>query len=164
MSPQRQFQSFTTTAESSLSHTNHKQLSGATIYDEPENFLEVEVCNPKTHFPSGDSKGMYTDYEIICRTNLPGFPKRQSSVRRRYSDFELFRKLLIKELQLSNHPKVSVPHLPGKIVLSNRFSDAVIEERRQGLHKWLGSVAGHPLLQTGSKVLIRFMQDPVFNG
>ena len=64
MSPQRQFQSFTTTAESSLSHTNHKQLSGATIYDEPENFLEVEVCNPKTHFPSGDSKGMYTDYEI----------------------------------------------------------------------------------------------------
>ncbi|CDO94449.1 unnamed protein product [Kluyveromyces dobzhanskii CBS 2104] len=164
MSPQRQFQSFATTAESTLSQTKRKQLTGATIYDEPENFLEVEVCHPKTHFPSGNSKGMYTDYEIICRTNLPGFSKRSSSVRRRYSDFELFRKLLIKELQLSNHPKVSVQHLPGKILLSNRFNDTVIEERRQGLNKWMGSVAGHPLLQTGSKVLIRFIQDPTFQG
>lgn len=164
MSLNKKFQAFSTTAETSLSHTNRKGLSGASLYEEPENFLEVDVFNPKTHFPSGDSKGMFTDYEIICRTNMPGFPKRISNVRRRYSDFELFRKMLIKELQMSNHPKVMVPHLPGKILLSNRFSDPAIEERRQGLNTWLTTVAGHPLLQTGSKVLVRFLQDEYFRG
>ncbi|CAF3665608.1 unnamed protein product [Fusarium graminearum] len=79
---------------------------------------------------------------------------RQSSVRRRYSDFEYFRDILERE-----SARVTIPPLPGK-VFTNRFSDDVIEGRRAGLEKFLKIVVGHPLLQTGSKVLAAFVQDP----
>ena len=45
-----------------------KQQTFDEIYGVPENFLEIEVRNPQTH---GYSRKMYTDYEIICRTNIP---------------------------------------------------------------------------------------------
>lgn len=161
----RQFKSFSTTEQSSLPQ-GHKGPSYSEIYAEPENFLEIEVVNPKTHFPnSASSNKMFTDYEIICRTNLPSFNKRFSKVRRRYSDFEFFRKCLTKELSMyANHPRVVIPHLPGKIILSNRFNQDCIEERRQGLNKWIQSVAGHPLLQSGSKTLVRFIEEETFIG
>lgn len=95
---------------------------------------------------------MYTDYEILCRTNIPAFKLRQSSVRRRYSDFEYFRDILERE-----SARVTIPPLPGK-VFTNRFSDDVIENRRAGLEKFIKIVVGHPLLQTGSKVLAAFVQ------
>ncbi len=95
---------------------------------------------------------MYTDYEIVCRTNIPAFKLRQSTVRRRYSDFEYFRDILERE-----SARVTIPPLPGK-VFTNRFSDDVIEGRRAGLEKFLKIVVGHPLLQTGSKVLAAFVQ------
>lgn len=53
--------------------------------------------------------------------------------------------------------QVTIPPLPGK-VFTNRFSDDVIENRRAGLEKFLKIVVGHPLLQTGSKVLAAFVQ------
>lgn len=161
----REFKSFSTTEQNSLPQ-GHKGPSYSEIYAEPENFLEVEVRNPKTHIPNGsNTRGMFTDYEIVCRTNLPSFHVRVSRVRRRYSDFEFFRKCLLKELSLySNHPKVAIPHLPGKILLSNRFNDDVIEERRQGLNKWVQAVVGHPLLQSGSKTLVRFIEEKKFTG
>jgi hypothetical protein len=43
-------------------------------------------------------------------------------------------------------------------VFTNRFSDDVIEHRREGLQRFLQIVVGHPLLQTGSKVLASFVQ------
>ena len=43
-------------------------------------------------------------------------------------------------------------------VFTNRFSDDVIEHRREGLQRFLQIVVGHPLLQTGSKVLGSFVQ------
>ena len=95
---------------------------------------------------------MYTSYEILCRTNIPAFKLKQSSVRRRYSDFEYFRDILERE-----SARVTIPPLPGK-VFTNRFSDDVIEHRREGLQRFLQIVAGHPLLQTGSKVLSSFVQ------
>ncbi len=95
---------------------------------------------------------MYTDYEIVCRTNIPAFKLRQSLVRRRYSDFEYFRDILERE-----SARVTIPPLPGK-VFTNRFSDDVIEHRREGLQRFLQIVVGHPLLQTGSKVLAGFVQ------
>ena len=97
-------------------------------------------------------RSMYTDYEILCRTNIPSFKLRQSTVRRRYSDFEYFRDILERE-----SARVTIPPLPGK-VFTNRFSDDVIEGRRAGLEKFLKIVVGHPLLQTGSKVLAAFVQ------
>ncbi|GBL48190.1 Sorting nexin-3 [Candidozyma auris] len=129
----------------------HKKQSFDDIYGEPEDFLEVEVRNPITHY----GKDPYTDYEIVCRTNIPAFKKRQSRVRRRYSDFVTFRKIL--ELEAS---KIVIPPLPGKILLqSNRFNDVNIEQRRQGLEKFLVIVSGHPLLQTKSTTLRDFIQD-----
>lgn len=55
--------------------------------------------------------------------------------------------------------RVIIPPLPGKILLnSNKFNDLNIEKRRQGLEKFISIVSGHPLLQTGSKTLIEFIQ------
>ncbi|KAG8953491.1 Sorting nexin-3 [Tulasnella sp. 424] len=121
------------------------------IYSVPESFLEIEVRNPQTH---GFGRKMYTDYEVQCRTNIPAFKLTRSIVRRRYSDFEAFRDILERE-----STRVNIPPLPGK-VFTNRFSDEVIEGRREGLERFLAIVAGHPLLQTGSKVLCAFLQDP----
>lgn len=119
------------------------------LYAPPENFLEIEVRNPQTH---GIGRKMYTDYEIVCRTNIPAFKLKHSVVRRRYSDFEYFRDMLERE-----SARVTIPQLPGK-VFTNRFSDDVIEHRREGLQRFLQIVVGHPLLQTGSKVLAGFVQ------
>lgn len=113
------------------------------------------------------------------QTNIPAFRVRYSSVRRRYSDFEYFRDILERE-----STRVNIPPLPGK-VFTNRFTDEVIESRREGLERFLQVVAGHPLLQvrgaasrcafvwdiadsfslsqTGSKVLCAFLQDPGFD-
>jgi len=99
---------------------------------------------------------MYTSYEIVCRTNIPAFKLKHSVVRRRYSDFEYFRDILERE-----STRVTIPPLPGK-VFTNRFSDDVIEHRREGLQRFLQIVAGHPLLQTGSKVLASFIQGMSF--
>ncbi|KAG8534234.1 40S ribosomal protein S4 [Bacidia gigantensis] len=128
-----------------------RQQTFEEIYGPPENFLEIEVKNPQTH---GTSRSMYTDYEIVCRTNIPAFKLKHSTVRRRYSDFEYFRDVLERE-----SARVTIPPLPGK-VFTNRFSDDVIEHRREGLQRFLQIVVGHPLLQTGSKVLASFVQDP----
>ncbi|KAI8098096.1 Phox homologous domain-containing protein [Gilbertella persicaria] len=94
----------------------------------PDSYLEIEVRAPQTH---GTGFGMYTDYEIICRTNSPIFQFKQSSVRRRYSKFESL-KFKLEE----NDYEIKVPNLPGKI-FTNRFSDKVIEERRQKLEQFL---------------------------
>lgn len=74
---------------------------------------------------------MYTDYEIVCRTNLPMFNQQYSIVRRRYSKFESL-KFKLEE----NDYEIRVPNLPVK-VLRNRFSHKVIEERRQSLERFL---------------------------
>ncbi|TID16823.1 sorting nexin-3 [Venturia nashicola] len=128
-----------------------RQQSYEEIYGPPENVLEIEVRDPRTH---GHGRNMYTDYEIYVITNIPAFKLKQSSVRRRYSDFENFRDSLERE-----SARVTIPPLPGK-VFTNRFSDDVIEHRREGLQQFLRIVASHPLLQTGSKVMASFVQDP----
>ena len=116
----------------------------------PLTYLSTQVRDPQTHGSS--SRNMYTSYEIYLNTNLPLFKLRESTVRRRYSDFEYFRDILERE-----SARVSIPPLPGK-VFTNRFSDDVIEHRRQGLQQFLKLVVTHPLLQTGSKVLGSFVQ------
>lgn len=118
--------------------------------------------------PAEAARKPFTDYEITCRTNIPAFKVKYSSVRRRYSDFEAFRDILERE-----STRVNIPSLPGK-VFTNRcashlfehfrssrlmlcacsFSDEVIETRREGLERFLQIVAGHPLLQ------VRFARYP----
>ncbi|ORX59790.1 sorting nexin-3 [Hesseltinella vesiculosa] len=137
-----------------MAGTSTREQTVEERYGIPENFLEIEVKNPLTH---GFGRKMYTDYEIVCKTNIPAFKLQHSSVRRRYSDFEWFRDVLERETT-----RVTIPPLPGK-VFTNRFADEVIEHRREGLERFLQIVAGHPLLQTGSKVLAAFIQDPAFS-
>lgn len=62
---------------------------------------------------------------------MPTFKFKESSVRRRYSRFESL-KFKLEE----NDYEIKVPNLPGK-VLRNRFSHQVIEQRRQGLERFL---------------------------
>ncbi|EMF16119.1 Phox-like protein [Sphaerulina musiva SO2202] len=124
------------------------------IYGVPENFLEIEVTDPLTIQPTSSPNSRYTTYLIRLSTNIPAFKLRRSEVRRRYSDFEVFRDLLERE-----SARVSIPPLPGKVYI-NRFDDSVIEDRRRGLERFLKIVVGHPLLQTGSRVLGAFVQDP----
>ncbi|CAE6438890.1 unnamed protein product [Rhizoctonia solani] len=121
------------------------------MYSVPESFLEIEVRNPQTH---GQLLRHPHPLQSLRLTNIPAFKLRHSIVRRRYSDFEAFRDILERE-----STRVNIPTLPGK-VFTNRFSDEVIETRREGLERFLNIVAGHPLLQTGSKVLCAFLQDP----
>ncbi|KAF5376308.1 hypothetical protein D9615_008494 [Tricholomella constricta] len=146
------------------SFTSGREQTIEEMYSVPESFLEIEVRNPQTHASNGGpgrlpgfGRKMYTDYEIVCKTNIPAFKLRHSLVRRRYSDFEAFRDILEHE-----STRVNIPPLPGK-VFTNRFSDEVIESRREGLERFLSIVAGHPLLQTGSKVLCAFLQDPAWD-
>ncbi|KAG0670822.1 Sorting nexin-3 [Pichia californica] len=135
----------------------HKQTFDE-LYGEPETFLEIEVTNPITH--GNKSNNMYTDYEIICRTNIPSFKKKESKVRRRFSDFYALKCILEKE---SN--RVMIPNLPDKSIFSynNRFSSEFIEERRVGLEHFINIIASHPLLQTGSRCMISFVQDDVWD-
>lgn len=78
---------------------------------------------------------------VCFQTNIPAFRFRYSTVRRRYSDFEYFRDFLERETT-----RVNIPPLPGK-VFTNRFTDEVIESRREGLERFIAGVASHPLLQ-----------------
>jgi len=110
----------------------------------------MQVKDPQTHGLTPNSR--YTTYLITMSTNIPCFKLRNSAVRRRYSDFEFFRDILERE-----SARVTIPPLPGKVYF-NKFDDAVIEERRKGLERFLKIVVGHPLLQTGSRVLGAFVQ------
>lgn len=114
--------------------------------------LYISLHTLTLYCATGVGRGMYTTYEIVMRTNIPAFKLKSSSVRRRYNEFEAFRDILERE-----SARVTIPPLPGK-VLTNRFSDDVIEHRREGLQRFLQIVVGHPLLQTGSKVLAAFVQ------
>ncbi|EDO38324.1 predicted protein [Nematostella vectensis] len=130
-------------------------------YAAPANFLEIDVVNPETH---GVGKKRYTDYELRMRTNLPVFKQKESSVRRRYSDFEWLRS------ELERDSKIVVPALPGKALKrmlpfrgdDGIFEDEFIEDRRQGLEAFINRVAGHPLAQN-EKCLHMFLQEPMID-
>lgn len=74
---------------------NVKKQTLDDAYAVPANFLEIDVVNPMTSLLTG--KKRYTDYEVRMRTNLPVFKVKESSVRRRYSDFEWLRNELERD-------------------------------------------------------------------
>merc|ERR1719494_700999 len=91
-------------------------------YAVPANFLEIDVTNPQTH---GIGKKRYTDYEVRMTTNIPIFKLKESSVRRRYSDFEWLR------TELERDSKIVVPTLPGKALkkmMPFRQDDGIFED------------------------------------
>lgn len=138
-----------------------KPQSISEAYAVPANFLEIDVCNPQTH---GVGKKRYTDYEVRMKTNIPIFKQKESSVRRRYSDFEWVRS------ELERDSKIVVPSLPGKALKKmlpfraddGIFEDEFIEERRQGLEGFINRVAGHPLAQN-ERCLHIFLQEAIID-
>lgn len=100
----------------------------------------------------------------LFQTNLPIFKLKESTVRRRYSDFEWLRS------ELERESKVVVPPLPGKAFLRQLpfrgddgiFDDNFIEERKQGLEQFINKVAGHPLAQN-ERCLHMFLQDEIID-
>jgi len=132
-------------------------------YAEPANFLEIDVVEAKTTVVNG--KNAFTDYEVKVRTNLPVFRLKESSVRRRYSDFDWLR----SELERSS--KIMVPKLPDKAMMrqmpwvsekDGMFAPDFVEERRDGLEVFLNKVAGHPLAQK-EKCLHMFLLDELID-
>lgn len=101
---------------------------------------------------------------LVFQTNLPIFKLKESTVRRRYSDFEWLRN------ELERDSKIMVPPLPGKAwkrLMPFRgddgiYEDEFIEERRKGLESFINKVAGHPLAQN-ERCLHIFLQDPVID-
>ncbi|XP_071113047.1 sorting nexin-12-like [Haliotis cracherodii] len=150
-----------TTPQTATARISSKKQTLEDAYSPPANFLEIDVCTPQTH---GIGKKRYTDYEMRLRTNLPVFKLKESSVRRRYSDFEWLRN------ELERDSKIVVPPLPGKALkrqLPFRGDDGIfeedfIEERRKGLETFVNKVAGHPLAQN-EKCLHMFLQEPVID-
>ncbi|XP_043543019.1 sorting nexin-3 [Chiloscyllium plagiosum] len=130
-------------------------------YGPPSNFLEIDVGTPQT---VGVGRQRYTTYEVRIKTNLPIFKLKESSVRRRYSDFEWLRN------ELERESKVVVPPLPGKALFRQLpfrgddgiFDDSFIEERRQGLEQFINKVAGHPLAQN-ERCLHMFLQEEIID-
>merc|ERR1712037_1040746 len=127
-------------------------------YAAPANFLEIDVINPITHGIGGKR---YTDYEVRMKTNLPVFRVKESSVRRRYSDFEWLRN------ELERDSKIVVPPLPSQAIKRQMpfrsddgiYEESFIEERRAGLESFVNKIAGHPLAQN-ERCLHMFIQEP----
>uniref|UniRef100_A0A2K5R5P4 PX domain-containing protein n=1 Tax=Cebus imitator TaxID=2715852 RepID=A0A2K5R5P4_CEBIM len=98
------------------------------------------------------------------RYNLPIFKLKESTVRRRYSDFEWL------QSELERESKAAVPPLPVKAFLRQLpfrgddgiFDDNFIEERKQGLEQFINKFAGHPLAQN-ERCLHMFLQDEIID-
>jgi len=146
----------------SISRLQTKKQSLDDMYSVPANFLEIDVINPQTTIIAGKKK--YTDYEIRMRTNLPVFRVKDSSVRRRYSDFEWLRN------ELERDSKIVVPPLPSKAWKRQMpfrgdegiFEEQFIEDRRKGLETFVNKIAGHPLAQN-ERCLHMFLQEPAID-
>jgi len=101
---------------------------------------------------------------FFFQTNLPVFKIKDSSVRRRYSDFEWLR------TELERDSKIVVPALPGKAwkrLMPFRGDDGIyeedfIEDRRKGLEMFINKIAGHPLAQN-ERCLHMFLLQPVID-
>lgn len=131
-------------------------------YSVPASFLEIDITSPQTH---GVGKKRYTDYVVHTKTNLPVFKVKESSVKRRYSDFDWLR------TELERDSKIVVPPLPSKSITKQLnpfrsddgiFDESFIEERRQGLEAFINRVAGHPLAQN-EYCLHMFLVDDVID-
>ncbi|XP_030621918.1 sorting nexin-12-like isoform X3 [Chanos chanos] len=127
---------------------NSKPQDLSDAYGPPSNFLEIDVFDPQT---VGVGRNRFTTYEVRTR---------DSSVRRRYSDFEWLKN------ELERDSKIVVPPLPGKALKRQLpfrgdegiFEESFIEERRVGLEQFINRIAGHPLAQN-ERCLHMFLQE-----
>ncbi|KAJ3031933.1 UNVERIFIED_CONTAM: hypothetical protein HDU68_010013 [Siphonaria sp. JEL0065] len=92
--------------------------------------LEVDVLNPREHKEGTDH---YVEYEVFSQADIPKYSP-TAAVRRRYRDFDAFRKDLVYEF-----PSREFAPIPPKVsVLFNKSQD-VIESRRVAFATFLKS-------------------------
>ncbi|XP_078377973.1 uncharacterized protein LOC144661139 isoform X2 [Oculina patagonica] len=113
-------------------------------------YLEIEVKNPRTHIEN--EKAQYTDYEIELKTNHPAFPLFHSRVRRRYSEFVWLRNKLGIDDMVMGH----APRLPRKQLIG-RFKDSFLQQRQQGLERFINRLASINMFANNPAMLI-FLQ------
>ncbi len=105
--------------------------------------ITVQVKNPK----ASDKKFFeqtYITYEVIT-------DQLQWCVRRRFSDFDWLRKILVKLF-----PRNLIPPIPGKKVGPRRFEQDFIEKRMMFLQKFLENVITNESFKT-SEALVAFL-------
>lgn len=96
--------------------------------------FQLLVADPQTRNPTFGKS--YTTYLVSLDTDSEAF-----EVRRRFSDFDWLRGILMYRFH-----GVAIPCLPPKKLVGNQ-NNTFIEERRQGLEKWLREVAASPYLR-----------------
>eukprot|EP00747_Dinoflagellata_sp_TGD_P184807 gnl/TRDRNA2_/TRDRNA2_40796_c0_seq1.p1 gnl/TRDRNA2_/TRDRNA2_40796_c0~~gnl/TRDRNA2_/TRDRNA2_40796_c0_seq1.p1 ORF type:complete len:471 (-),score=102.45 gnl/TRDRNA2_/TRDRNA2_40796_c0_seq1:73-1374(-) len=106
----------------------------------------ITVEQPET---TGNPMAMHTTYLVLG--NLGDL---QFSARKRYSDFEWFRKVLV-----AHFPGILIPQIPKKQMIG-RFDEAFIETRRVGLEEFLCRLACKPQIAQ-SKLLQTFLKRPM---
>lgn len=106
---------------------------------------EVFVEQPET---AGSAVSRYTTY--LVRGELRGGPVFRT--RRRYSDFEWLRKVLV-----AHFPGIVVPQIPKK-QRTGRFEEAFIEARRAGLEEFLQRCFRRKFIAMQSPLLARFLE------
>ena len=88
----------------------------------------------------GDTLKSHIVYKIATKTDSDVLEEHETTVRRRYRDFEwLYNNLAF------NHPGVIVPPIPDKQSLG-RFDEQFVEQRRLGLQNCLRRITSHPSL------------------
>eukprot|EP01138_Halocafeteria_seosinensis_P014438 gb/GECG01014739.1/.p1 GENE.gb/GECG01014739.1/~~gb/GECG01014739.1/.p1 ORF type:complete len:517 (+),score=91.25 gb/GECG01014739.1/:1-1551(+) len=99
--------------------------------------FELSVSDPQTKSQTFGKS--YTTYKIVLERDAG-----VSELRRRFSDFDWLRQILRYRFH-----GIAVPCLPPKKIVGNQ-NNTFIEERRQGLEKWLREIAGNPYLRKDS--------------
>ena len=105
--------------------------------------IEVVLKNPKAS-DSNFLQSTYITYEVLTESQ-------QWLVRRRFSDFEWLRSILVKCF-----PHFFVPPLPGKKIGNRRFEQDFIEKRMMFLQKFINAVMLNENFKT-SEALVAFL-------
>ena len=117
-----------------------KKLEKTVLNDHP---VEVIVRNPKAS-DSSFLQSTFITYEVLTESQ-------QWLVRRRFSDFEWLRTILVKCF-----PRLVVPPLPGKKIGNRRFEEDFIAKRMMFLQKFMNAVLESESFKT-SEALIAFL-------
>jgi sorting nexin-3/12 len=131
-------------------------------YHSSEPALQIEVISPEVR---GVGSKRYVEYTVKMKTTMPVFNQTESTVQRRYSDFEW----LHKEIERAD-TKIAVPSLPEKAWQrqlpfrkdNGLFQEDFIEERRRGLETFINKIAAHPLAQS-ERALHVFLLEPAID-
>uniref|UniRef100_UPI00358DEEAA sorting nexin-10B-like isoform X2 n=1 Tax=Myxine glutinosa TaxID=7769 RepID=UPI00358DEEAA len=106
-----------------------------------QDLINIKVQNPRVE----GATHQYVSYEIFLHTNHICFTLKTSCVRRRFSEFAWIRRVIQRNVGLN-----SVPKLPSKWLVFDRFNPDKLEKRRRDLQSFLIQVVRSPLLLSDS--------------